>query len=267
MTIIQRLKDIFNEIDDIRHPPTEIITISKLEEKLMEYEGEPISITYPMNTTQAWESKDLSDYKHLTYMALDIIREGKSTAFNGIMENLGLSQETPIRFIRPESNDRWERIEILYRELKAISPTFLGFFDIERTQPTLEIKIDDSPITAILGDFKKMCKRSEQNMRQIIQLQAHPRGEQEVPGGAITEIYRNWENRGGYRDEIAKIKGVKHDDIKCDLIGDELKKLRDAIEHEGHKPTINEVTNFIEKVQGLTPEDIRVEQKSNSISR
>ena len=266
MTIIQRLKDIFNEIDDIRHPPTEIMTISELEKKLMEYEGEPIIITYPMNTTQAWESEDLSDHKRLPYMAPDIIREGKSTAFNGIMENLGLSQETPIRFIRPESNDRWERIEILYRELKAISPTFLGFFDIERTQPTLEIKIDDSLITAILGDFKKMCKRSEQNMRQIIQLQVHPRGEQEAPGGAITEIYRNWENRG-YRDEIAKIKGVKHDDIKCDLIGDELKKLRHAIEHEGYKPTINEVTNFIEKVQGLTPEDIRVEQKSNSISR
>ena len=258
MTIIQRIEDIFNEIDDIRHPPTEIITISELEEKLMEYEGEPICITYPTNTTQAWESKDLSDYKHLTYTALDIIREGKSTAFNGIMENLGLSQETPIRFIRPESNDRWERIEDLYRELMAISPTFLGFFDIELTQPTLEIKIDDSPITAMLGDFKKMCERSEQEMHLKIQ-EAHPRGEQEAPGGAVTQIYRNWEKRGGYRDEIAKIKGVNHDDIKCDLIGDELRKLRDAIEHKGCKLTVNEATNFIEKLQGLTPEDIRVE--------
>ena len=259
MTIIQRLKDIFNEIDDIRHPPTEIITISELEEKLMEYEGEQICITYPANTTQAWESKDLSDYKHLTYMILDIIREGKSTAFNGIMENLGLSQETPIRFIRPESNDRRERIEVLYRELKAISPTFLGFFDIKGTQPTLEIKIDDSPITAILGDFKNMCKRLEQTMRLIIQHQAYPRSEQEAPDAAITQIYRNWENRGGYRDEIAKIKGVNHDDIKCDLIGNELKKLRNAIEHKGRKLTVNEATNFIEKVQGLTPENIRIE--------
>ena len=62
MTIIQRLEDIINEIDDIKHPPTEITTISELEEKLMEYEGEPICITHPMYT------EDLSDYKHLTYM-------------------------------------------------------------------------------------------------------------------------------------------------------------------------------------------------------
>ena len=75
MTIIQRLEDIRNEIDDIRHPLTEIITASELEEKLMEYEGEPIGITYPSNTTQAWESTDLSDYRHLTSTALDIIRE------------------------------------------------------------------------------------------------------------------------------------------------------------------------------------------------
>ena len=168
-----------------------------------------------------------------------------------------MSQETPIRFIRPESNDRWERIEVLYRELKAISPTFLGFFDIKRTQPTLEIKIDNSPITAILGDFKNMCKRSEQEMHLKIQ-EAHPRGEQEAPVGAITQIYRHWENRGGYRDEIAKIKGVCHNDIECDLIG-KLKNLRNAIEHEGYKLTINEVTNFIEKLQGLTPENIRIE--------
>ena len=33
MTIIRRLKDIFNEIDDIRHPPTEIITISEFRRK------------------------------------------------------------------------------------------------------------------------------------------------------------------------------------------------------------------------------------------
>ena len=246
-------------LDDIRHPPTEIITISELEETLMEYEGEPIIITYPMNTTQASESEDLSDHKHLAYMALDTIREGKSTAFNGIMENLGLSQETPIRFIRPESNDRWERIKVLYRELKAISPTFLQVFDVKRTQPTLEIKIDDGPITAILGDFKKMCKRLEQRMRLMVQDQAHPRDEQEAHVFAITQIYRHWGNRGGYRDEIAKIKRVNRNDIKCDLIGNELRKLRNAIEHGGHKLTINEVTNFIEKVQGLTPENIRTE--------
>ena len=156
----------------------------------------------------------------------------------------------------------WERIEVLYRELKAISPTFLGFFDIERTQPTLEIKIDDSPIIVILGDFKKMCKRSEQDMRLIIQHQAHPRGEQEAPNDAITQIYRKWENRGGYRDGIAKIKGENRNDIKCDLI-DELRKLRNAIEHKGHKLTINEATNFIEKVQGLTPENIRTEKHTN----
>lgn len=259
MTIIQRLKGIFNEIDDIRHPPTEIITISELEEKLMEYEGELIHITHPANTTQAWESEDLSDYDNFKYFTLDIIREGKPTGFNGIMENLGLSQATPIRFIRPESNGRWERIKVLYLELNAISPTFLGFFNITRTQTTLEIKIDDDPIIAILGDFKNMCKRSELTMHLIIQHQAYPRSEQEAPDVAITQIYRNWENREGYRDEIAKIKEVNHDDIKCDLIGNELRELRHAIEHEGHNLTVNEVTNFIEKVQGLTPEDIRIE--------
>ncbi len=260
MTIKQRVKDIFNEIDDIRHPPTEIITVSELEEKLMEYEGEPIGIIYPSNTTQAWESTDLSDYRHFISAALDIIREGKSTTFNRIMENLGLSQETLIRFIRPESNDRMERIEVLCREVKAISPTFSALFrNITPTQTRLEIKVDDNPIIAILGDFKKMCKRSEETMHKIIQNQPYPRSQQEAPAVAITQIYRNWEKRGGYRDEIATIKGVCHDDIKCDLIGNELKKLRNAIEHAGDNPTVNEVTNFIEKVQGLTPENIRIE--------
>ena len=261
MTIRQRVKDIFNEIDDIRHPPTEIITISELEEKLMEYEGEVISITYPSNTTQAWESTDLSDYRHFISAALGIIREGKPTLFNGIMENLGLSQETPIRFIRPESNDRMKKIEVLYRELNAISPAFSGFFrNITPTQTRLEIKVDDDPIIAILGDFKKMCKRSGRTMHNIIQDQPCPRSQQEAPAVAITQIYRNWENRGGYRDEIAGIKGVCHDDIKCDLIGNELRKLRDAIEHEGYNPTINQVTNLIERLQRLIPEDIRIEQ-------
>ena len=124
----------------------------------------------------------------------------------------------------------------------------------------LEIKIDDDPIIAILGDFKNMCKRSERTMHLIIQNQPYPRSEQEAPAVAITQIYRNWENRGGYRDEIAAIKGVNHDNIKCNLIGSELRKLRHDVEHEGHKLTINQVTNFIEKLQRLTPEDIRIEQ-------
>ena len=158
MTIIQRLKDIVNEIDDIRHPPTENITISKLEEKLMEYEGEPISITYSHEYNTSMGIRRL-----IRLQASSIHGTGHNPRrkVHSIQWNHGESRivtRTPIRFIRPESNDRWERIEILYRELKAISPTFSGFFDIERTQPTLEIKIDDSPITAILGDFKKCAK-------------------------------------------------------------------------------------------------------------
>ena len=260
MTIRQRVKDIFNEIDDISHPPTEIITISELEEKLMEYEGEVISITYPRNTTQAWESEDLSDYDYLKHMTLDIIREGKPTAFNGIIEDLGLSPETPIRLIKPESNDRWERIQVLYRELDAIFPRLLMSFDITPTQTTLAIEIDDDPIIAILGDFKKMCKISGERMFRDIQDQDQPRRVQEAPGVAITQIYRSWENRRGYRDAIATIKGVCHDDIKCDLIGNELRNLRNDVEHKGYNPTINEVTNLIERLQRLTPEDIRIEQ-------
>ena len=105
-----------------------------------------------------------------------------------------------------------------------------------------------------------MCKRSERTMHEIIQNQPYPRSEQEAPAVAITQIYRNWETRRGYRDEIATIKRVDHDNIKCDLIGNELRKLRIAIEHEGYNPTVNEVTNFIERLQRLTPEDIRIEQ-------
>ena len=260
MTIRQRLRDIFNEIDDISHPPSEIITILELEEKLMEYEGEAIRITYPSNTTQAWESKDLSDYNHFEQMTLDIIREGRPTIFDRIMEDLGLSQETFIRLIRPESNDRWERIQVLYREINTLFPGFLGFNRITPTQTILEIEIDKDPIIAILGDFKKMCKRSEKRMVQDIQDQDQPRNVLEAPGVAITQIYRNWEKRQGFRDEIATIKGVCHDDIKCDLIGNDLRQLREAVEHKGYNATANEVTNLIERLQRLTPEDIRIEQ-------
>ena len=260
MTIRQMVKDIFNEIDDIRHPPTETITISELEEKLMEYEGEIISITYPRNTTQAWESEDLSSFDNLHRRTFDIIREGKPTEFNRIIEDLGLSQETRIRFIKPESNDRWERIQVLYGELNAIVPRLLGSFDITETQTTLAIEIDDDPIIAILGDFKKMCRRSGETMLRIIQNPDEPRSAQEAPNLTITQIYRNWETRGGYRDEIATIKRVCHDDIKCDFIGDDLRKLRHDVEHEGHNATVNQVTNVIERLQRLTPEDIRIEQ-------
>ena len=257
MNIRQRIEYIFDEIDKISQPPTEIITISEVEEKLSRYEdGELITISHPRNTTEAWESEDLSDYIAYEGTTLDAIKEGKPTQLTKIIEDLGISKETQVTFIPRElNNNRIGRIRKLYRELRTISPLNIAF-NIKPTQAHIEIQIEN-PIIPILGDFKNMCRRQEQRMLETIKSETHPRSQQEAIENTITGIYRNWDKPGGYRDSIATIKGVKHDNIQCDLIGEELrKKLRIPAEHKRHNLTTNDITDFVRKAQELTPEDI-----------
>ena len=91
----QRIENIFNEINKISHPPTKTISISEVEKEISKYKNETlISITYPSNTTKAWESEDLSDFRRLTRITLDIIKAGKSAWLTRIIENLGISKST-----------------------------------------------------------------------------------------------------------------------------------------------------------------------------
>ena len=101
-----------------------------------------ISITYPSNTTEAWESEDLSDFRHCTRITPDIIKAGKSAWLTRIIENLGISKSTLVTF----------------------TPT----------QTDLIIKIED-PIISILADFKKMCNNIQEEMLVQIQLDMHPK--------------------------------------------------------------------------------------------
>ena len=258
MNIRQRIEDIFDEIDKISQPPTKIMSVSEVEEELSKYEdGELITISHPRNTTEAWESEDLSDYIGYENTVLDAIKAGQSKYLAQAIRDLGISKETQITFIPCESNNRIERIITLYRELSTISPLNIGFFDVMPTQTYIALQID--PIIPILDDFKKMCTRREQRMLETIKREIHPRSEPDAIEDAIIGIYRNWDKPGGYRDAIAQIKRVNHDDIQCDLIGEELrKKLRNPAEHRRHNLTVNDVIGFIEKAQNLTPKDIKI---------
>ena len=99
-------------------------------------------------------------------------------------------------------------------------------------------------------------------MLLAIQYKTHPRSKQETIEDTITGIYRNWENKGGYRDAIAEVKGAEHNDIKCDLIGDLRTDQRNPTEHEGQNPAIHDIKDFVRKVQKLTPKDIKIEMGS-----
>lgn len=213
----------------ISHPQTITISISEAEKEISKYpDGTPILITYPDNTTEAWESADLSDYRRLTLIRF-IRKAGKSTELTKLIEYLGIPKSTLVAFTV--------------------------------TQTDLTIKIEDRMIS-ILVAFKQMCKRKKEEMLRATPDITHPRGKQEMIAGTVTGIYRNWENKGGYRDAIAKEKRVKHCEVKCDLIGD-LKKVRHLTEHAGHKPTIDDIKDFVKKVQKLTPEDIIIIRKKS----
>lgn len=213
----------------ISHPQTITISISEAEKEISKYpDGTPILITYPDNTTEAWESADLSDYRRLTLIRF-IRKAGKSTELTKLIEYLGIPKSTLVAFTV--------------------------------TQTDLTIEIEDRMIS-ILVAFKQMCKRKEEEMLRAMPDITHPRGKQEMIAGTVTGIYRNWENKGGYRDAIAKEKRVKHCEVKCDLIGD-LKEVRRLTEHAGHKPTIDDVKDFVKKVQKLTPEDIIIIRKKS----
>ena len=213
----------------ISHPQTITISISEAEKEISKYpDGTPILITYPDNTTEAWESADLSDHRRLTLIRF-IRKAGKSTELTKLIEYLGIPKSTLVAFTV--------------------------------TQTDLTIEIEDRMIS-ILVAFKQMCKRKEEEMLRATPDITQPRGKQEMIAGTVTGIYRNWENKGGYRDAIAKEKRVKHCEVKCDLIGD-LKEVRHLTEHAGHKPTIDDVKDFIKKVQKLTPEDIIIIRKKS----
>ena len=214
----------------ISHPLTKTMSISEAEKEISKCEdGEWILITYPENTTEAWESIDL---RHGTRIVPDRIKAGKSTELTKLIEDSGISKSTPV----------------------TVTPTQIDL--------TINIKGPMISMISILADFKQMCKRKEEEMLRAMPDITHPRGKQEMIAGTVTGIYRNWENKGGYRDAIAKEKRVKHCEVKCDLIGD-LKEVRHLTEHAGHKPTIDDVKDFVRKVQKLTPEDIIIIRKKS----
>lgn len=210
----------------ISPPLTKTMSISEAEKEISKYpDGTPILITYIENTTKTWESIDLSDLRRCVRMVPDKIKAGKSTELTKLIEYLGISKSTRVTF----------------------TPT----------QIDLTIKIED-PIISILADLKRMCSRKMQEMLDAMKYKEHPRSEQETINDTIVGIYRNWENRGGFRDTIAKKKGVTHDDIECDLFRYLGKYQRNPIEHAGHNPTKNDVEDFVRKVQKLTPKDITI---------
>lgn len=254
----QRIENILNELDKLSHPSTKTISISEVEEEISKYKDETlISIDYQSNTTEAWESEDLSDFWHHEGATLDIIKAGKSTELTKIIEDLGISKSTPVTFIPSESSQRKERIISLYKELQEICPINI-VFDIMPIQTHTAIRIED-PIIPILSDFKKMCNNIQEEMLALIQLNIHPRTEERAIRDAASRMYTEWERGGGYREAIAKVKEVKHNDIKCDLIGDKLKELRVTADKTRRTPTIDDIKDFVRKVQKLTPKDIKIE--------
>ena len=256
-TRAQRIKNILNEIDKISHPPRKIIPISEVEEEISKYKDHTlISIDVQDNTTEAWESKDRSDFQHHETATLDMIKGGKSAELTRIIEDLRLPKSTLVTFIPKESEKRDQRINSLFRELEEISPLNIAFNTIP-TQTRTEIRIED-PIISILADFKKMSERRLTVMLETIQHETHPRSKKEAIEIAITTIFRNWEKEGGYRDAIAEVKGINNkNNIKCKLIGETLRKeLRIPAEKRIHNLTVDDIKDFVRKVQELTPKDV-----------
>ncbi len=177
-TRAQKTENIFNEINKLSQPPTQTISISEAEKEISKYtDGTPILITYPENTTKAWESIDLSDLRRCVRMAPDIIKAGKSTELTKLIEYLGISKSTRVTF----------------------TPT----------QIDLYIQIKD-PIISILADFKKMCNNIQEEMLALIQLNIHPRTEERAIRDAASRMYTEWERGGGYREAISKVKRAKN---------------------------------------------------------
>ena len=264
-TRAQKIKNILNEIDKISHPPTKTISISEVEEEISKYkDGTLILISYQSNTTEAWESEDLSDFCYHEMTTPDSIKAGKSTELTKITEDLRIPKSTPVTFIPSESNQRTEKIRSLYKELQEICPINIAF-DITPIQTHTEIRIED-PIIPILSDLKKMCNRKEQETLLAIQYKTHPRSKQETIEDTLTGIFRNWEKEGGYRDVISKVKGINDkNSIECDLIGETLRKeLRTPAEKRRHNLTINDIKDFVRKVQELTPKDIKIKNEQCS---
>ena len=215
----------------ISHPLTKTMSISEAEKEISKYpDGTPIQITYLENTQEASESefKWLSDYRRLKMTIPDVIKAGKSTKLTKLIEDLIIPKSTRVTFTPI-----------------AFTPTEIY----------LEIKIKD-PIILILTHFKKMCSRVKKEMLGQIQSATHPNTEEGAIRSAVSRMYHDWERGGGYREAIAKVKRVKTNDIKCSLIGDVLKKLREAADKTRRAPTIEDIEGFVRKAQKLTPEDI-----------
>ena len=254
-TLNQRIEYLIKKINSLSHPPQEIIPISEAEEKISRYEdGGLIRIDVQDNITGTWELQDLSDYHSHETATIDVISNGKSAGLTRVVEKLKIPRSTLATFIPMESTERLKQIASLISELRAICPLYIGF-NITPTQIDPIIRIED-PVIPILADFKRMCNRRLQEMLAAMQYKEHPKSNQETIEDTITGIYRNWENKGGFRDAIAKVKGAGHDDIKCNLIGDLRTDQRNPTEHGGYTPTIDDVADFVSKVQELTPEDI-----------
>ena len=269
MNFKQRMRHLIDEIDEIKQPPTWIITILEVEEEFRKYEnGEIVWIEHPANITTAWESRNLSDYSAFGYVYPDIIEDGEAKAFTRIIEDLKISKETSVTFIPKELNDnRIRKIAVLYEELRALCPLNIGWFDmIMQPQPHTTIKITD-PMIIILGDFKAFCKRREKIMTDMIKQGEHPRTKEEAIEDALTAIYRRWHREEeGYQAQIAELKGVKKEKkekVRCPLLTHptdplSLKQLRRRAEHKPHDITIDDVKDIINKIQSLQPDDIKI---------
>ena len=255
MNIRERIEYLFNEIDSISYPSSKILTISEVEEELSKCEdSEMVSISYEKNITEAYESENLSDYARFVSTILGIIKDGKCKAFTDIVEDLAIPRKTKVTFTPKESNDRVERIIELYRELNTLSPILIQF-NMRPRQENIKIEIND-PLIMILGDFKKMCRRREQIMMEVIQHETLELRIKEAIEDALVGIHRRWDTQGGYKQAIAEIKGTKKRKITCKLLDETLKNLRNPAEHQRHNMTVNDVRNLISKIQELTPNDI-----------
>ena len=216
----------------ISHPLTKTMSISKVEKEISKYtDGTPILITYIENTTKTWESIDLSDLRRCVRMVPDKIKAGKSTELTKLIEYLGISKSTRVTF----------------------TPT----------QIDLYIQIKD-PIISILAHFKKMCNNTLKEMLDTIQGATHPKHKERAIRSAPSRMYQDWERGGGYREAIAEARGLKcKNDIECSLIGDTLRELRVTADKKRDAPTIDDIKDFVKKVQKLTPEDIIIIRKKS----
>lgn len=257
-TLAQKIKNIFNEIDKISHPLTRTISISEVEEEISRYKDHTlISIDVQDNTTEAWESKDRSDFQHHETATLDMIKGGKSAELTRIIEDLRIPKSTLVTFIPKESEKRNQRINSLFRELEEMSPLNIAF-NTTPTQTRTDIRIED-PIISILADFKRMCNNIHEEMLAQIQLGRHPKTEERAIRNAASRMYTEWERGGGYREAISNVRGAKNkNSIKCSLIGDTLKELRETADKTRRTPAINRIKDFVRKAQELTPKDIIV---------